>query len=194
MQFGALCLSPSRKRLPHFYGHTAQEIFSILLTQGSYLLSYIVSFIVLGMFWTSHNVFFHYFSRTVNRVLIQLNMIYLMFIALIPFSAFFLGTYLDSKIAISVYGINIIIIGTVAFGMYMYALYAHDIDTSLVPSRVINQARIRILLPPLFAIIGLMVMWLNTDLALFFFAFPVVFNILPGSLDYAERVLGIKLV
>ncbi len=164
-----------------------------LLNQWPYFLSYFVSFTVLGMFWTSHNAFFHFFSRTVNRVLIQLNMIYLLFIALIPFSAHFLGTYVESKVAIAVYGVNMVVIGILAYSMFVYALYSHDIDTSHLPSRIIKQARIRILLTPSFAFFGMLTMGIYPDLPLFFFAFPIIFNIVPGSLDFTEHLLGIDL-
>lgn len=175
------------------HGVLATGALQALLNQWAYFLAYFVSFTVLGMFWTSHNAFFHFFSRTVNRVLIQINMIYLVFIGLIPFSAHFLGTYVNSRVAIAEYGANIIIIGTLAYCMFVYALYSHDIDTSHIPSRVIKQFRIRILLTPSFAALGLVSMFVYPHLALFFFAFPVIFNILPGTLDLAEKVLGVKL-
>ncbi len=169
------------------------ELLHALANQWPYFVSYFVSFTVLGMFWTAHNAFFHFFFRTTTRVLIQLNMLYLMFIALIPFSAHFIGTHEDSELAITIYGMNVVIIGALAFIMFKYALYSHDIDTSHIPSLVITQARIRILLPPSFALLGMVIVWVSHGLALFFFAFPVIFNLIPGTLDFSERLLGIEL-
>jgi uncharacterized membrane protein len=174
-------------------GSGASDVMQALVHQWPYFLSYFVSFTVLGMYWTSHNAFFHFFSRTVTRLLIQLNMLYLVFIALIPFSAHFLGAYVSSPVAIVVYGLNIVAIGAVAFSMFAYALYSHDIDTSHIPSRVIKQARIRILLTPSFAILGMLSVYIHPGLSLLCFAFPVIFNIIPGTLDLTEKILGIEL-
>ena len=40
--------------------------------------SYVVSFTVIAMYWTSHHALFHFFTKTVNRTFVQLNMLYLM--------------------------------------------------------------------------------------------------------------------
>ncbi len=168
-------------------------VFEILKAQWPYFASYFVSFTVLGMFWTAHNAFLHFFSRSVNRMLVQLNMLYLMFVVFIPFSAYFLGEYEYSHVAILVYGLNIIIIGLINYAMFANALYSHDIDTSHVKAEAITQARIRVLLTPLFALLGIIVSYFSTELAKVFFAFPVIFNIIPKSLLAMERRFGIFL-
>lgn len=172
---------------------STHELLGELAGQWPYFLCYFVSFTVLGMFWTGHNAFFHLFSTKVTRVLIQINMIYLVFIALIPFSAHLLGTYLHNNIAILFYGTNIVFSGALAYSMFVYALYSHDIDTSHLPSRVIKQARIRILLTPSFALLGMLSTLFYPNLALILFAFPVIFNLIPGTLDLTEKLLGIEL-
>lgn len=169
-------------------------VFEILKAQWPYFASYFVSFTVLGMFWTAHNAFLHFFSRSVNRMLVQLNMLYLMFVVFIPFSAYFLGEYEYSHVAILVYGLNIIIIGLINYAMFANALYSHDIDTSHVKAEAITQARIRVLLTPLFALLGIIVSYFSTELAKVFFAFPVIFNIIPKSLLVMERRFGIFLI
>ena len=168
-------------------------VYEILKAQWPYFASYFVSFTVLGMFWTAHNAFLHFFSRSVNRMLVQMNMIYLMFVVFIPFSAYFLGEYEYSHVAILVYGINIIIVGLMNYAMFSYAIYSHDIDTSHVKDAAITQARIRVLLSPLFALLGIIVSYFSTEIAKVFFAFPVIFNLIPKSLPATERLLGINI-
>lgn len=173
---------------------TEKGVLDLLASQSSYFISYFVSFIVLGMFWMSHNAFFHFFSRSVNRVLAQLNMLYLMFVVFIPFSAYFLGEYEYSHIAVLVYGINIIIIiGAINYAMFAYALHSQEIDTSHVNKDVVMQSRIRALLTPLFALLGIIFSAVSIEFAKVFFAFPVIFHIVPKSFFGAERLLGIKL-
>ena len=168
-------------------------IFAILATQWPYFASYFVSFIVLGMFWTAHNSFLHFFSRNVNRMLVQLNMLYLMFVVLIPFSAYFLGEYPYSHVAVVFYGLNIIIVGLINFAMFSYAIHSHDIDTSHVDEQLVTQSRIRVLMTPLFALIGIIASSASAEVAKLFFAFPIIFNLMPKSLLALERLLGINI-
>lgn len=176
-------------------GHdlSEKEVLDILVSQSAYFTSYFVSFTVLGMFWTAHNSFLHFFSRSVNRMLVQLNMLYLMFVVFIPFSAYFLGEYPDSHVAVAVYGINIIIVGLINYLMFAYALYSHEIDTSHVNPDLVAQSRIRVLLSPLFAFLGIIASIFSTHLSQLFFAFPVIFNIAPRSLIFLEHLIGVQL-
>ena len=155
-------------------------------------ISYFVSFAVLVMFWLSHNFFYGSFTRTINRTLVLLNMLYLSFIALIPFSARLIGEYDSLQVAVLVYGLNIFLIGIVAAIVLHYAIHSHEIDTSHVSPRHLNRARIRSLLTPFCTFVGILFSGVSIHVALFFFAFPVFFNITPGTLDFAERVLGLK--
>lgn len=155
--------------------------------------SYAVSFTVLAMYWTSHHALFHFFAKSVNRALLQLNMIYLMVLAFIPFSTDLLGTYNNNELAVWVYGLNIIFVGAAAYGMFAYALYSKEIDMHDISSRMITQAKIRSLLTPLFATLALFVSLFSPHLAFAFFIFPVIFNLVPGSLDATERFLGITI-
>lgn len=154
--------------------------------------SYFVSFAVLTMFWISHNFLYSSFVREINRTLVLLNMLYLSFIALIPFSARLLGEYATVKSAALFYGGNVLIVGLIATAVLYYAIHSDEIDLSHVAPRLLKQARIRAVLTPACSLIGIFCAFLNTELALFFFAFPILFNTLPGTLDAAERFLGLE--
>lgn len=160
---------------------------------GSVFTSYFISFAVLAMFWISHNFFYGSFTRTINRTLVLLNMIYLAFIALLPFSAGLLGEYVWYKAAIITYGLNVLAIGVVASVVLRYAIISDEIDTSHVEPRLLHQARVRSLLTPVCTMIGLCCAFFSLPLALFWYAFPIVFNIVPGLLDLTERVFGFRL-
>jgi uncharacterized membrane protein len=155
--------------------------------------SYFTSFAVLAMFWLSHNFFYSSFTKTINRKLVLLNMLYLSLLAFVPFSTRLLGQYGSLRTAVLFYGCNILAIGLVATIVLHYALYSHEIDTSHIDHRLLNQARLRSLLTPVCTVIGLLCGIFNTPLALALFAFPVLFNLIPGTLDAAERVFRFSL-
>jgi uncharacterized membrane protein len=115
-----------------------------LLELWPLLLSYVTSFMILGLFWITHEDMFHHIKRA-NRIFLWLNILYLMFIAFIPFSTSLLGEYGDQQISVVIYGINIVI---AAFWMNMQWWYAtkdhHLVDSDL--DRTIITAISRLLL------------------------------------------------
>lgn len=173
-----------------FYPLSNAELWSELQQLIPLFTSYAVSFIVLVMFWISHHMLFHAFSRTLNRQLALLNMIFLMFLALVPFSAHLLGTYIDNYPAVMIYGANILFLGLALFCMFTYALKSKEIDNGDVSPFMVQQARIRLSLTPLFVLLGMIVAYYgDIESGLYLFAFPIVFNIIPGSLTFVERLV-----
>ena len=69
------------------------ELISKLLALWPKLFSYIISFVILGILWFGHHMEFHYIRRS-DRIHIWLNLLFLMCIAFIPFSAALLGSNL----------------------------------------------------------------------------------------------------
>ncbi len=155
--------------------------------------SYVVSFTVLAMYWTSHHAMFHFFTKNVNRAMLQINMLYLMFLAFIPFSTELLGTYPTNVLAVWIYGANIICMGLTAFGMLLYAQRSHEIEMHDLEHRTMTQAKIRILLTPAFALLAMIVAFVSIPCAFLLFIFPVIFNLIPGTLNATEKFLGITI-
>jgi uncharacterized membrane protein len=101
----------------------AGELSKRLLELWPVIMSYAMSFILLGFFWIYHHGLFHYIKR-VNRAFAWITVFYLMFVAFIPFSTALLGEYYDQQIPVVIYGINI---ATAAFWTYVQWWYAEKI-------------------------------------------------------------------
>jgi uncharacterized membrane protein len=102
-----------------------------LLEMWPQFLAYGVSFLVLGVIWINHHLMFHHIKR------VWLNIITLMFVALVPFSTSLLGEYGETQTAVVVYGVNILLTLIMAFILWTYAtgryrLVDRDIDPKLV--------------------------------------------------------------
>ena len=65
--------------------------------------TFVVSFVVLGVFWFAHHQTFHFVVR-VNRTLVWLSVLFFMGVALIPFVASVLGANYNDPIALTLYG------------------------------------------------------------------------------------------
>ena len=90
-----------------------------LLIQWPEYLSYVTSFLVIGIIWTNHHNTFKYIIRS-NNILLLLNIIYLMFIAFIPYPTELLSEYIqfdeDGRTASKIYS------GTMAATSIIYGL------------------------------------------------------------------------
>lgn len=123
--------------VPELHSASDRELWEALSHLGPLFVGYFVSFAVLAMFWIAHNFFYGAFTKNVNRVLVLLNILYLSFVALIPFSAHLLGEYSTSRLAIFLYGLNVFIIGILAWIVLRYALNSKEIDTDHLSRRLL---------------------------------------------------------
>jgi uncharacterized membrane protein len=101
------------------------------------LLSYVISFIILGIFWYLHHIAFHYIKRSDNG-LIWLNILFLMFVALIPFSTSLFGSYGKEQLPLVIYAINIIIVGVIRFIIWTYATAKQRLVDKDISSRLLK--------------------------------------------------------
>lgn len=84
------------------------------------LSAYCISFMTCGVYWVSHQVQMNYVYRS-DRLFMWVNILFLMIISAIPFSAALIGEYHDSPLSIRIYCANLILAGLV---LYLQKLYA----------------------------------------------------------------------
>jgi uncharacterized membrane protein len=71
--------------------------------------SFLLSFILITIFWLVHHKFFHFIVR-IDRTLAWYNMLWLLFIVMLPFSATLVSADFDGHVALFVYSLNIFFI------------------------------------------------------------------------------------
>lgn len=99
-------------------GLTEGQIDNALWAQREDFLAYAISFAVIGRFWLVHHRFFGEVEAFDGR-LIGLNLVYLGFIVLIPFSSELLGEYGGKTTALVFYSVNLALV--VLLGLLMSA-------------------------------------------------------------------------
>ena len=97
----------------------SSELTGKLIELWPKVLTYILSFILLGAVWEDHHIMFHYVVRSDGK-LAWMNIILLMFVALVPFSTSLLGSYSGTRVAAVIYGINFLIILGMHWLMWRY--------------------------------------------------------------------------
>jgi uncharacterized membrane protein len=185
------------KLLEHSADHaihvTATELVKGVAHLTPLFISYFVSFAVLAWVWLSHHLLFHYHAKTINRMVVLLNFLFLSFVSLIPFSAHLLGTYYDNTTAIIFYGVNLLLVTATSLIMYKYIWSSKEIENGTMTSRVKKQAEVRMYLTLSFTTLGILFAFLYTPLTYFFYAFPIIFNVIPGLLNLSEKLLRFEL-
>src|SRR5215510_4445653 len=74
--------------------------------------AYVLSFVMIGIYWANHHSFFRLFVRA-DHYFLMLNVLFLMAIAFLPFPTAVLGEYLDDPgqrdIAVSLYALGLLL-------------------------------------------------------------------------------------
>lgn len=126
------------------------------------IVSYFIGFAVIGLFWVGHHYFFNSLRGFDGRLL-WLNLLYLSFIALLPFTTALLGDYGNDPTALVAYAINVALAGLADTLMVVVALRARLLEPDV-------QARgreliARNLLPPVVFFASIPLAYVDTGLA-----------------------------
>ena len=90
-------------------------------------LAYIVSFSTIGAMWLGHNAITEYLGR-VNSAFVRLNLLLLLFVSFLPFPtrlfAEFIARNSPERVAVTIYGISLLLTSTLLLVLWRYALRA----------------------------------------------------------------------
>ena len=81
--------------------------------------SYVLSFVVLAMFWTGHHSAFHYIKRS-DGTLIMINIFFLMLVSLIPFTTSLMAEFILEQIPFVIYMIHIMLVLIIRLVIWTY--------------------------------------------------------------------------
>lgn len=96
-------------------------------------LSYLAGFVVIGFFWLSHHRLFDLIVRA-DGVLVLLNLVFLFFLVLIPFSTIVLGEYRSMVPAHVLFNANAAVVGFAGLGLWIRSTRDHrGVDSGLDP-------------------------------------------------------------
>jgi uncharacterized membrane protein len=112
-----------------------------LLELGPKLYSYVLSFLVLGILWTLHHRSFHSIKRS-DIALVWLNIVFLMFVALIPFSTSLLGDYGTEQLSIVIYATNVLLALVMRLIIWIYATGKYRLVDSDINPRWVKRDKL----------------------------------------------------
>lgn len=102
---------------------TEQDLWKAMINLGPNLLPYLMSFLTLGIFWVGQQTQLNYFKQS-NRHLTWIHLAFLLAVTLMPFSTALLAAFITFRVALVVYWVNIVLLGTMLFVSWRYAQHA----------------------------------------------------------------------
>lgn len=96
------------------------DVSEALGDRGAEFFAYFLSFAVVGRFWMAHHRIFGSIARF-DTELVVINLVYLAFIALIPFTSEVLGNYSDDSWGVALYAANLTAVSLTSWAMIRYS-------------------------------------------------------------------------
>ena len=146
------------------------------------LLTFFISFIVIGIYWISHHRYFNYIKRYDTRLML-LNLMFLFFIACMPFVASLLGRFPTVPIALIIYTLAVAALGTSMALIWRYASGQHRLIEPNLEANTIKIINIRLFVAPLVFLVAVPFAFVGT------FAVIIVWWLSPLAVILATRLL-----
>ncbi|HET7325147.1 MAG TPA: TMEM175 family protein [Halococcus sp.] len=146
-------------------------IASAVFAEWPDVLSYIISFLVIGNYWISHHRIFQQVERQDGRLL-WFNLLFLLCIAFVPFPTSLLGESI-TPVTVSVYAITLVVTGVLSAGLWWYASERAELVSDAVTPTQARDRTVRILAPSVVFALSIPIAWVNPIWAMYFWVMLV---------------------
>ncbi|MFN8553753.1 MAG: TMEM175 family protein [Candidatus Obscuribacterales bacterium] len=150
-------------------GGSSEELLHALLELGPKFFSFGLTFCIISIFWFGHHMEFHYIKRS-DRMHLWLNLLFMMAISFLPFSASLLGNNLMQPLANAFYGVHLAILGFIRYWHWRYATDNHRLVDKDMSDDLINEVSGTFLWVPCGYLVAAAVSFLSVYASLVFYA------------------------
>lgn len=186
-------------KIPEVHSETVSD--AVLLTALKQLIpkfvGFLISFIFIGLYWTIHHRMFG-FVTSYNRKLLFLNLLFLFFIALMPFSTGFYSEYAGKlfryqlTVPLTFYVLNFCSIGFVNYFMWRYISNPkHILTEPPIDPGILKFAKVRALIVPIVFLSMLPVAYLfNVMIAVYMpMLIPIIIRIFKLNITRKNKIV-----
>ena len=166
----------------------AGSLYNALIQLWPHYLSYIVSFFVIGVWWSSMHHFHQIVKRT-NHAFNLINIFFFMTIAFIPFTTAVMGEYISEpehrQAAVTVYCLGYYLPSVAALIMVLYAFPNYRLADPAITKKFLNTFRLKVIAGQVLTLAALVVSFFFPLAALVITGLAfVMFFIPPESPEY----------
>jgi uncharacterized membrane protein len=171
------------------------SLFALLAAQWPAYAGYVVSFLTIGIIWVNHHAMFA-LVRRVDRPLLFLNLVLLLFIAVIPFPTAVVGQWItdsqDAAVAAALLGLVFLSMGLAFGAIWLYAVGHHELALEGTDPRLARSAVPRFTIGNLAYLVGIGLAFVSPLVSLLLYGLVAVYYIfptLPSTAQTSEKTL-----
>lgn len=112
--------------------HSERALWDALTTLSPRIVTYLLSFLTLGIFWVGQQTQLNHLARG-DRDLAWRHLAFLAFVATMPFSTELLAEFITFRTALLVFWLNVLLLGLTLYGTWRYAARASLIKEDTPP-------------------------------------------------------------
>lgn len=156
------------------------DLMNNLISIYPHFIHYVLSFLLLGLFWIAHHKQFQFIVR-LDKFSIWINIINLLFICLIPFSASLVSEYSDLGLAAIFFETNLLIIGLLYLFHWKYASQNHRLIDPNTPTCLIKLLFARSYVIPAVSLVGIVMSFFISGLS------TIVYVVVPVIITFTKK-------
>lgn len=162
----------------------AVELPSALLELWPKFFSFVISFWIVASYWLAHHRIFHHI-RAYDRGMLLINLLFLMWVVLLPFSSSLIGEYEHSRLASIIYAAHIIAASSTLSWLMWYASKDGRLVKPNLDARQVRYHQLRALFVPTIFLSSIGLSFVSVDLARL--SWLLAFLMDPIALRHARR-------
>jgi uncharacterized membrane protein len=135
------------------------------------LTAFVIGFLVIGFYWVAHHQFMARIAA-VDGPFIALTVVYLLFIAFLPFPTGLLGEYFENPLAVAVFAVSAAAVSAMEAALFACA-HRRGLSEKPLPNDIFRYGLGASLLPVAFFVASIPVAWIATWLAVLVWALSV---------------------
>jgi uncharacterized membrane protein len=127
--------------------HTEHDLWRAVMALTPRLITYLMSFMTLGIFWVGQQTQLNWLARG-DRNFAWIHIAFLLAVSVTPFSTALLAAFITYRVALLAYWVNVLLLGATLYGSWRYVLRAGllregtplDVQASMERRIVVAQA------------------------------------------------------
>ncbi len=146
--------------------HSEGDLLAAVCRLAPNLVSYLLGFMTLGIFWVGHTTQFTFQERS-DRTYSWIQIFFLLVVGLFPFSTAFLSAHIEYRLTVGIYWFNIMLAGSALYASWHYSV-RHKLLTADATPAIIKAIFRRIVVAQLLYATGAGLCFINTYLSIGF--------------------------
>ncbi len=142
----------------------AVELPSALLELWPKFVSFLISFWIIASYWLAHHRIFHRIGAY-DRGMLLINLLFLMWVVLLPFSSSLIGEYEDARLATIVYALHNIVASSTLSWLWWHASKDGRLVKADLDAREVRYNKLRALFLPAIFLSSIGLSFVSVELA-----------------------------